>query len=50
MNVKVFGSIWEFMFGYLNSGRRKIIQFGLDCGFGELNSMGFGFINTKMNG
>jgi CRISPR-associated endoribonuclease Cas6 len=44
--VKVLGSIWEFIFSYLNEEQIKILQFGLDCGFGELNSMGFGFMNV----
>lgn len=43
---KVFGSIWEFIFNYLDNEQRKILQFGLDCGFGEMNSMGFGFMNV----
>jgi CRISPR-associated endoribonuclease Cas6 len=46
--VKVFGSNWEFAFNYLSKEQQKILQFGLDCGFGELNSMGFGFMNKKM--
>jgi len=44
--VKVFGSLWRFIFNYLSKERQKIIQFGLDAGFGELNSLGFGFINV----
>jgi len=44
---KVFGSIWEFIFSYLDNEQIKILQFGLDCGFGEMNSMGFGFMNVK---
>jgi len=44
--VKVFGSNWEFIFNYLDNEKQKILQFGLDCGFGELNSMGFGFMNV----
>ncbi|MBA7698346.1 hypothetical protein ES703_107023 [subsurface metagenome] len=48
--VRVLGSIWEFAFSYLNGKRRKIIQFGLDCGFGELSSMGFGFMNIARCG
>ena len=43
--VKVFGSNWEFIFNYLREEQRRIIQFGLDAGFGELNSIGFGFMN-----
>jgi CRISPR-associated endoribonuclease Cas6 len=42
--VKVFGSIWEFAFSCLKK-EQQILKFGLDCGFGELNSLGFGFIN-----
>ena len=44
---KVFGSLWEFNFNYLSSEQRKILEFGLDAGFGELNSLGFGFMNLK---
>jgi CRISPR-associated endoribonuclease Cas6 len=43
--VKVFGSLWRFTFNYLYGERQKIIQFGLDAGLGELNSLGFGFTN-----
>lgn len=45
VDVKVLGSNWEFIFDYLSADKQKILQFGLDCGFGELNSMGFGFMN-----
>ncbi|MCJ7631186.1 CRISPR-associated endoribonuclease Cas6 [Candidatus Bathyarchaeota archaeon] len=45
--AKVFGSLWEFPIGMLSEGRRKMLQFGLDCGFGELNSLGFGFMNIS---
>mgnify|MGYP001774145218 CR=1 FL=1 len=40
------GSIWEFCFTYLTKEQKKILEFGIDCGFGERNSLGFGFINT----
>jgi len=43
--VKVFGSLWRFIFSYLDGEKKRIIQFALDTGFGELNSLGFGFIN-----
>jgi CRISPR-associated endoribonuclease Cas6 len=44
------GSIWEFMFSYLSKEQRKILEFGIDCGFGERNSLGFGFMNVvRMN-
>ncbi len=42
----VIGSVWEFWFG--DSSRKELIEFGLDTGFGERNSMGFGFMNTKI--
>ncbi|MBU5689178.1 MAG: CRISPR-associated endoribonuclease Cas6 [Candidatus Aenigmarchaeota archaeon] len=44
---KLVGSIWEFIFTYLNNRQRKILEFGMDCGFGERNSFGFGFVNKK---
>ncbi len=44
---KVFGSLWEFHFDYVTDDQRKILEFGLDAGFGELNSLGFGFMNLK---
>ncbi|MEO0270100.1 MAG: CRISPR-associated endoribonuclease Cas6, partial [candidate division WOR-3 bacterium] len=43
---KVIGSIWEFMFSYFDNEQKKILEFGVDCGFGERNSFGFGFINV----
>jgi CRISPR-associated endoribonuclease Cas6 len=43
--VRVFGSVWRFAFSYLSEEKRRIIEFGLDVGFGELNSLGFGFMN-----
>ncbi len=42
----VIGSIWEFWFG--DSSRKELVEFGLDTGFGERNSMGFGFMNIKV--
>lgn len=43
---KMVGSIWRFGFSYLNQEQKKILEFGIDCGFGERNSLGFGFINV----
>lgn len=40
------GSIWEFWFSYLTKEQKEILKFGIDCGFGERNSLGFGFINV----
>jgi CRISPR-associated endoribonuclease Cas6 len=44
--VKMLGSVWEFSFSYLGGKKRELLQFGLDAGFGEENSLGFGFMNV----
>jgi len=41
----VIGSLWEFSFD--NDQNTELLQFGLDCGLGERNSMGFGFMNLR---
>ena len=41
----IIGSLWEFSFD--NDLNTELMQFGLDCGLGERNSMGFGFMNVK---
>jgi len=41
------GSIWEFQFSYLNPKQKKILEFGIDAGFGERNSLGFGFMRVR---
>ncbi|MEM2100803.1 MAG: CRISPR-associated endoribonuclease Cas6 [Candidatus Nitrosocaldus sp.] len=38
----VIGTLWEFIF---HKPVNELVQFGLDCGFGERNSLGFGFMN-----
>ena len=43
---EMVGSIWQFSFSRLGPWQRKILEFGLDCGFGERNSLGFGFVNV----
>jgi CRISPR-associated endoribonuclease Cas6 len=43
--VKVFGSLWRFTYNYLYGNRQKVVQFALDAGLGELNSIGYGFTN-----
>jgi len=45
--VKIIGSLWEFMFSGLSRAQRELLKFGIDAGFGELNSIGFGFMNIK---
>ena len=41
----VIGTTWEFMFKGLSQEQIKLLEFGLDAGFGEMNSKGFGFMN-----
>lgn len=45
--VNFIGSLWEFHFDFLAQKTRNILEFGLDCGFGENNPKGFGFVNGK---
>ena len=44
-NIPVIGSIWRFKFNNLDKEQQEILQLGLDAGFGEMNSSGFGFMN-----
>ncbi|MEM4625772.1 MAG: CRISPR-associated endoribonuclease Cas6 [Candidatus Aenigmatarchaeota archaeon] len=44
---QIIGTLWEFIFSYLNKEQKKILEFGIDCGFGERNSLGFGFMNIR---
>ena len=39
------GSMWEFVWSYMDEMQRRVIELGLDAGFGERNSLGFGFVN-----
>ena len=41
----VIGSIWDFHFKQITNP--EIVQFALDVGLGERNSLGFGFLNIK---
>ncbi len=43
------GSMWEFIWSYMDDTQRRIIEFGLDAGFGERNSLGFGFVNRVIH-
>lgn len=45
----VIGSLWEFSFPYISKEQKNILEFGIDCGFGERNSLGFGFMNLIKN-
>ncbi len=39
------GSMWEFVWSFMDETQRRVIEFGLDTGFDERNSLGFGFVN-----
>jgi CRISPR-associated endoribonuclease Cas6 len=41
--ITVIGSLWEFTFS--ENADKNAQLFALDCGIGERNSLGFGFIN-----
>jgi CRISPR-associated endoribonuclease Cas6 len=41
--IPVIGSLWEFVFS--ETIPKEIQLFALDCGLGERNSLGFGFMN-----
>ena len=43
--IQTIGTLWEFGFSQLNKQQRDILWLGLESGFGELNSTGFGFMN-----
>ena len=43
----VVASLWDFIWSTMDNMQRQLIQFGLDTGFGERNSMGFGFVNLR---
>ena len=45
--VIFIGSLWEFYFDYLEEKVKDILRFAIDCGFGEKNSLGFGFVSVK---
>jgi len=42
------GTLWDFHFASIDETKRGILQFGLDVGFGEMNSLGFGFMNLEV--
>lgn len=43
----IIGTLWDFQFDPMDDMKRRILQFGLDAGFGEMNSLGFGFMNVQ---
>jgi len=43
--VQFIGSLWRFRYTYIDNEVRRILEFILDTGLGERNSLGFGFLN-----
>jgi len=42
----IFGSLFDLLEkSYIENKERKFYKFLLDCGLGEKNSLGFGFVN-----
>ena len=46
---QAIGSLWEFEFSPQTQEESKNLEFALDSGLGERNSLGFGFINLLSN-
>ncbi len=44
---KAIGSLWDFMFTRISREQKKVLDFGIDAGFGERNTYGFGFVNVR---
>ena len=44
---QVIGSLWEFEFSPQTVEMARNLEFVADCGFGERNPLGFGFMNTR---
>lgn len=42
----IIGSIWQFSFSHLSREQQELLAFAVDCGFGEMNPSGFGFMNV----
>lgn len=42
----IIGSIWQFSFSHLTGEQNELLEFAIDCGFGEMNPSGFGFMNV----
>ncbi|OED29883.1 CRISPR-associated endoribonuclease Cas6 [Methanosphaera sp. WGK6] len=43
----IIGSLWKTLEKELNRDNKQFYNFLLDCGLGEKNSLGFGFINNR---
>ncbi len=45
--IQLVGSLWEFPIKKPTQKQKKILEFSLDCGFGERNPLGHGYTNKK---
>lgn len=45
--LKIPASFWKFYFTNLDRAQQELVEFALDCGLGERNSFGLGFINAE---
>lgn len=46
-NFIIIGSLWDFLSFNFNKETKKFFDFIYDCGLGEKNSLGFGFLNCS---
>ena len=45
--ITIIGTLWKFTFESLGKKQARLLTFAIDCGFGELNPLGFGFVNLE---
>lgn len=45
----IIGTLWDFQFRAIDRAKCAMLQFALDSGLGEMNSLGFGFVNLKVD-
>lgn len=48
--LKIPASYWKIQFEIINKDQRKLLEFAIDVGLGERNSMGLGFVNMEEGG
>lgn len=46
-NVILVGSLWKFTTEPITKDNESIFRFMIDSGIGEMNSLGFGFLNIQ---
>src|SRR3989338_3946280 len=46
VEIPTVGTLWEFGFSHIDEQQRKVLELGLESGFGELNASGFGFVRV----